>query len=103
MGIPYDLFWKLNPRKLKPFRKAEEMKIEASQARLNLTAWISGIYIQHAIASCFGKNNKYPKEPIDFFQKKEKLTPEQEAANFAAYVEQFAMRRKKNEAASGKR
>jgi hypothetical protein len=31
-----------------------------------LTAWLNGIYVAKAIASCFSKNSKYPQEPIDF-------------------------------------
>lgn len=84
--VPYELFWKLNPKKLEPFTKAAEMEQKAMQARLNLSAWVAGVYVQHAIASCFSRGAKYPQKPIDFFGTEEKATPEQEAAMFENFM-----------------
>ena len=88
MHVPYELFWKLNPKKLEPFQKAAEMEQKAMQARLNLTGWVNGIYIQHAVASCFAKNAKYPQKPIDIFGTEEKATPKQEAQMFERFMYQ---------------
>lgn len=84
--VPYDVFWRLNPKKLEPFQKAAEMEQKAMQARLNLTAWVSGVYVQHAVASCFSKGARYPQKPLDIFGLEKKATPEQEAAMFEQYM-----------------
>lgn len=88
MHVPYELFWKLNPKKLEPFEKAMEMEQKAQQARLNLTAWVSGVYVQHAVASCFSKGAKYPQKPLDIFGTEGKATPQQEAQMFENFMYQ---------------
>ena len=60
-GVSYDLFWHLNPKKLKPFSDAYKLKTKAEDRM----AWRMGIYIQIAIASCFPKSKaKYPESPL---------------------------------------
>lgn len=86
MHVPYETFWKLNPKKLEPFIKAAEMEQKAQQARLNLTAWVNGVYVQHAVASCFAKNAKYPQKPLDIFGTAAKATPRQEAQMFENFM-----------------
>ena len=86
MHVPYELFWKLNPKKLEPFEKAAEMEQKAMQARLNLTAWVSGVYVQHAVAACFSKSAKYPQKPIDIFGLEKKATADDEAKMFERYM-----------------
>lgn len=63
------------------------------QARLNLTAWVNGVYIQHAIASCFSKGAKYPQKPLDIFGTETKATPEQEARMFENFMYQHNAQR----------
>lgn len=86
MHVPYELFWKLNPKKLEPFQKAAEMEQKAMQNRLNLTAWVTGVYIQHAVASCFSKGAKYPQKPLDIFGTEAKPTPQQEVEMFERFM-----------------
>ena len=86
MHVPYETFWKLNPKKLEPFEKAAEMEQKAMQARLNLTAWVNGVYVQHAVASCFSKGAKYPQKPLDIFGLETKATPQEEAAMFERFM-----------------
>lgn len=86
MHVPYEVFWTLNPKKLEPFEKAMEMEQDAMQARLNLQGWVTGVYVQHAIASCFSKGAKFPNKPIDFWGKEKKATPEQEASMFESFM-----------------
>lgn len=86
MHVPYELFWKLNPKKLEPFEKAMELEQKAAQARINLTAWLNGVYVQHAVASCFSKGAKYPQKPLDIFGTEKKATPEQEVAMFESFM-----------------
>lgn len=62
MGVDYDLFWKLNPKSLKPFVKAFELK-QKYDDEMN---WMQGLYIRHAIASAMNKKAEYPKQPIGY-------------------------------------
>ena len=94
MHVPYEVFWHLNPKKLKPFERAYEMEIESRQNAMNLEAWLKGLYNQHAIASIMAKNSKYPTKPFDMFGKSKPKTPEEEAKEFKFYAEQMAARAK---------
>lgn len=85
MGVPYDTFWHLNPKKLKPIEKAYELKLEAQQNRMNLEAWIFGLYNQHAVASVLSKSAKYPQKPLELFGTKKK-TPQEEADEFMRFM-----------------
>ena len=86
--MPYDVFWRLNPRKLEPFQTAAEMDQKAMQNRVNFTAWVNGLYVTHAVAACFSKNSKYPSKPIDLFGTAGKATPQQEAQMFENFMHQ---------------
>lgn len=87
-GVEYRTFWLLNPKKLKIFEKDFEKKQELAQARMNLEAWVHGIYVQNAIASVLGKNYKYPSKPHELFGTKPK-TVEDEGLAFERYVAQY--------------
>lgn len=86
MHIPYETFWKLNPTRMKPIERAYELEQEGQQKRLNLAAWISGLYVQRAVASVLSKGARYPAKPIDIFGKEQKLSPEQEADAFKRFM-----------------
>lgn len=60
IGVDYDTFWTLNQKSLQPFIKAFSLKKKDE----NEGYWLQGLYIQHAIASCFNKDSKYPKKPF---------------------------------------
>lgn len=66
--VPYEIFWNLSPNKLKPFAKANEMKIKQK----NCEMWMQGFYMMSAIGACFSKSSKYPNKPINFYSKKSK-------------------------------
>jgi hypothetical protein len=83
--IPYELFWKLNPKKLEPFFEADKIRYKQEQEMLNLTAWLNGLYVTHAIGACFSKNSKYPPQPIDMAGKN-KFTLKQKAELWALYM-----------------
>lgn len=93
MHVPYDVFWHLNPRKLKPFEKAYTLEMESRQNAMNLKSWLDGLYNQNAVASIFSKNAKYPKKPFEMFNNRQK-TVEEEGMAFEKYVEQFNAIRK---------
>lgn len=50
LGIDYNLFWTLNPSKLKPFLKAKEMQ----QKEKNHELWLQGAYFNEAISIAIG-------------------------------------------------
>lgn len=77
-GVPYELFWHLNPAKLKPFRLAYEHKLDAD----NHNAWLNGMYVQAAIGAAMSKSAKYPKAP--FGSKDEARETTMESAEIAA-------------------
>lgn len=91
MGVDYHLFWRLNPRKLKPFVAAYKEEQKEQAERTNYAAWLSGVYVTHAIAASLGENTRYPEKPINLFESEEDLESrkEQEAQLFSAYVDMF--------------
>lgn len=60
-----NLFWRLNPRRMKPFLKAFEDRKREERDSMNAHAYLIGRYVCDAIATCFAKNHKYPDKPID--------------------------------------
>lgn len=91
MGVDYCLFWQLNPRKLHPFVKAYQAEQKEQLERANYAAWLSGIYVTHAVAASLGENARYPEKPIDLYETEEDLESRkaQEAELFSAYVDMF--------------
>lgn len=70
MGVQYSDFGSLNPRKLKPFINAYQRNQEVDRDKINLSAWLVGMYVMEARAATppLGKGkHKYPKEPIQIF------------------------------------
>lgn len=86
IGISYDLFWTLNPRKLEPFYEAEKIKQEENYKQINYTAWLNGIYVAEAISTCFTKNKKYPESPHEAKKEEENWT---HAERFGAWATAF--------------
>ncbi|MEG2770410.1 MAG: hypothetical protein RR902_06280, partial [Oscillospiraceae bacterium] len=84
-GVDYNLFWTLNPRKLKAFIKAQE-KINK---RKNYELWLQGAYFYNAmsiaISNVFAKNDTdrqtYMQCPIGEEIETEQPTAEQIAEN----------------------
>jgi len=74
IGVDYDLFWTLNPKSIKPFIRAFELK----QEHENQIAWLQGMYIRLAIISAFNKEAKYPSKPLTNKQATPKLSPAEE-------------------------
>lgn len=87
IGISYELFWTLNPRKIRPFVLADRKKQEEDFNMRNFNAWLNGIYVAQAIGSCFSKQDKYPEQPIDF--KESKKDSKKDATIFEAWAIAF--------------
>ena len=77
IGVDYDLFWSLNPRKLQPFVKSFEMKQKMKTEYINFQTWLQGIYFGKALVASLDKNQEYFKEPIDFQKIKEQKSQEE--------------------------
>jgi len=88
IDVGYELFWELNPNRLKPFRKSAKWKSEEKLATMNYNAWLNGIYFGRAISASLNKNAKYPEKPIDLTAK-ETRTSKDDAEAFGAWVKAF--------------
>lgn len=67
IGIEWNLFWSLNPKKLEPFAKAHKKRVKEQDAMIH--SWIGSYGISaliFAISKCFNKSSQYEyiKEPI---------------------------------------
>lgn len=69
IGVPYDLFWSLNPKSLKPFIRAFVLK----QQYDDTIAWQQGFYNRNAIVSAMNKSAKYPTRPIFTTENKQEV------------------------------
>lgn len=69
IGLDLDLFWRLNPRRMEPFLRMYENKrteeLREKREFNNQLAYLTGRYVQAAIASCLSKGCEYPKQPYD--------------------------------------
>lgn len=69
-------------------RYKEEKEYHAKE--IEYQSWLTGLYVQNAIASCFGKKAKYPKNPLEEKQVVEDIELTESQADF--YREQFLKR-----------
>lgn len=77
IGVDYNLFWSLNPKRLKPFLEANKLKLKQQ----NEFMWLQGMYIFDAVSVAIYNNFKdkgkksmeYLQEPLEIF----KPTPEE--------------------------
>lgn len=91
MGVDYDTFWRLTPKKLLPFLKAYEERKREELKQINFASWMSGIYVSYSIASVMGDKNIYPERPLPLFESEEDEDSrrKQEAEAFGAYAAMF--------------
>lgn len=64
IGMTYDQFWYDEPRLVRSYRKADELK----RRRMNEELWLAGMYTADALSATVGnmfskKKQKYPSEP----------------------------------------
>lgn len=62
-GCSYELFWHLNPKKLKPFAEAKQKEIDNNFENIKIASHQTGLYIRYAVASVFG-SAEYPEVPF---------------------------------------
>ena len=63
--------------------KKEQMQM------LDVSAYYNGLYVQQAIASCFSKKTKYPKQPLSLEKKAKPLSGEEQ---FKLWVSEYNRR-----------
>lgn len=88
--MPYELFWTLNPRLLKPFQKAYETQREIEDEK----AWQQGVYFLRAVSTALdgafnGKKatTSYPEKPFSQMEKsksEEEMSDEEMSHNHEA-------------------
>ena len=59
IGVSEQIFWTLNPTKLKPYIEGKRKK-DIEQDYFN---WMLGAYIKSSVLSALDKRNKYPDKP----------------------------------------
>lgn len=59
LGVTEDVFWTLNPTKIKPYIEAKRKR----EIDRDYSNWMLGAYIKSSIASALDKHNKYPDKP----------------------------------------
>lgn len=60
IGMSREEFWDDDVELINDYIKAENIR----QVKINNQLWLQGAYFQMAIASCFSKSSKYPKQPL---------------------------------------
>jgi len=87
--VAYELFWTLNPQKLKPFIKAYELENQQWSEKVNITAWLNGFYITRAIAAVLSEDNPYFETPLDITGETKRDGMFQDSEIFNAYAAVF--------------
>lgn len=89
MGVPYDLFWHLNPRKLEPFRTAYKDRLSQEDHY----AWRQGAYIKLAVGSIlFGRKCKYPENPFSLTAGDGEHTGLSDEEKFVLWIDEYNRR-----------
>lgn len=81
--MPYELFWHLNPRKLKPFADAYEIRLKEQDA----LAYYSGIYNLRAFSVVLDNAFRGNKSTVRYFERPIRYTDEDEEESRVANPE----------------
>lgn len=95
IGMTYDLYWYGEPKLVKAYREAEEIRVD----RMNYEKWLQGLYIYHSIGALvpiinpFSKKTKpdeYLKEPIIITERARKQKEMEEGQKMADFLRIWA-------------
>ncbi len=95
IGMSYELFWFGEPKLVKAYRQADEMRTD----RMNYEKWLQGLYIYHGIGALqpilnpFSKKRKpeeYPKEPFAITERARNLKAMEEGQKTANFLKMWA-------------
>lgn len=59
---------------------------------MDIQAWLTGLYVQRAVSSCFSKDATYPESPLGVFDSKEEIEAKKAKAiedKRNAFIEMF--------------
>lgn len=90
--MPENIFWNLNPKRLKPWQRQYEYDEQLRKDDQDYEAWLHGQYVLAAIGAAIdGKKCPYPTEPYSIMQRRdEEEEAKQTAADrFAAFAMAF--------------
>lgn len=91
----------MTPKLFHIYKKVHEEKEQRKADIIDYTAWLNGMYVRTAIASCFDKSAKYPDKPFSEEEKEKAFrdeNPNKAAAfDFGIYVDAFNASRKSGE------
>lgn len=94
IGVDYQTFWTLTPKKLAPFVEAFKQKKEYAaqefREKANFSAWLQGVYIARAIAVNFSKNTSYFDQPIALSKSEDETqSVNEDAVEFECWAKTF--------------
>ena len=94
IGVPYETFWSLNPKTLKPFFEAYQIRskreAELKGSEIDISAWSVGLYVRNAIVSAFEKSVQYPQKPISIQKREEDaMTGKDHADRFRQFLNRY--------------
>lgn len=100
-GIRYKDFMDMTPKVFNAYRKANEEEEQKKVDLIDYSAWLNGLYVRRAIASCFSKDSKYPEKPFTEEEREKSFreeNPDKAAAfGFGIYADAFNALRKSGE------
>lgn len=88
-GIPYDTFWRLNPRIMQMYQDAHIRNMEEQRDLINYSSWLQGQYNMAAIGAAMSKKVHYPKKPFMPSQKEDDVSGEE---RFVMWIQEFNRR-----------
>lgn len=100
IGVDYDTFWTLNPRKLKFIIKGFEKREEFEAKKADRVAWLQGVYFASAIGSVLNGKKYYPKQPFSMKEEdvdRDEDKPHPYALMFGAWAIEHNLKFKKKE------
>lgn len=94
IGVDYQTFWTLTPKKLAPFVEAFKQKqkhaAQEFREKANFSAWLQGVYIARAIAVNFAKNTSYFDQPIALSKSEDETqSANEDAVKFECWAKTF--------------
>ena len=99
IGVPANDFWYMNPVRLVPYIKADQIRQKRELEQVNFQCWMMGVYFTHSLGCAFSESNSYPDAPFDLFP--EQISCEEQSRRsaqiFEAYVREYNLQLKKEE------
>lgn len=84
-------FYRLNPKRIERYQPFLMARLKADKDDDSERGWINGSYVARAIGAAMSKRNKYPNEPIKFYEPEtnDEGEPLTDADRFNAFAAAF--------------